>query len=167
MLAAEPVAELVELGVHVALVGEVRNGARVEARQPLALPLDVGRDAGAFDRHPIGLAVSGASSSTSVSGRVGIATLERIARAERVTEDPRRLVRDERVLAAPPRAVSRAERVEVDGPPVLVEPRAALGRPVAVDGASEVGQPAEDVMEPAAPRPVGVPLEDSEGAGPV
>ena len=56
MLAAEPVAELVELGVHVPL-GEVRNGAGLN-RQPLALPLDVGRDAGAFDRHPIGLAVS-------------------------------------------------------------------------------------------------------------
>ena len=167
MLVAEPVAELVELGVHVPLVGEVRNGARVEPRQPLALPLDVRRDAGAFDRHPIGPAVPGASSSASVAGRVGIAALERIARAERVTEDPGRLVGDERVLAAPPGAVPRAERVEVDGPPVLVEPRAVPGRPVAVDGTSEVGQPAEDVVEPAAPRPVGVSLEDGERAGPV
>src|SRR5918995_1870800 len=167
MLAAEAVAELVELGVHVPLVGKVRNGARGEPRQPLAFPLDVGRDAGAFDRHPVGQAVPWASSSASVAGRVGIAAFERIARSERVTEDPRRLVRDERVLAAPPGAVARAERVEVDGAPVLVEPRALPGRPVAVDGASEVGQPAEDVVEPAVPRPVGVPLEDGEGTGPV
>ena len=167
MLAAEAIAELVELGVHLPLVCEVPNVSRVEPRQALPLPLDVGRDAGAFDRHPIGLAVPGASSSAVVAGWVGIPALERIASAERVTEDPRRLVRDEGVLAAPAGAVPRAEGVEVDDAPVLVETSAVLGRPVAVDGTAEVGQPAEDVVEPAAPGPVGVSLEDGERAGPV
>src|SRR5918995_3535680 len=98
MLAAEAVAELVELGVHVPLVGKVRNGARVEPRQTLAFPLDVGRYAGALDRHPIGPAVPGASESAPVARWICVAAYKRISRAVRVAEDPRRLVSHEGVL---------------------------------------------------------------------
>src|SRR5918993_769972 len=153
MVGAERVVQAVELVVHRLLVREVQGIRGVEVDETAALPLHVGCHARPLHDHAVRLAVSGAPNAAAVARWVSVAALERVAGAEVVTEDTGALVRHEGVLAAPARAVLRPEGVEVDEAAVLVLPGPELVRLEAVDGASEVGQPAEDVVVPAVPRP--------------
>src|ERR671910_3230689 len=167
MVGAERVVQAVELVVHRLLVREVQGIRGVEVDKTSALPFHVGRHARPFYDHAVRLAVSGAPNAAAVARWVGVAALERAAGAEVVTEDTGALVRHEGVLAAPARAVLRPEGVEVDEAAVLVLPGPELVRLEAVDGASEVGQPAEDVVVPAVPRPVRPALEHGQRARPL
>src|SRR5215211_5818773 len=167
VLAAEPVAELVELRVHLLLVLDMSGGLRIELGKALPLPLDVRRHTGPLDGHAVRLTVSGPARPRVVAWRLGVAALQWIPGAECVAEHPRRLVRHERVLAPPARPVPRREGVEVDESSVLVQPGAVLTRLEAVDGLPLVCQPSEDVVEPATPRPVGVALQRRGRTGPM
>src|ERR1700751_3999245 len=86
---------------------------------------------------------------------------------EAVAEDARRVVRDERVLAAPAPSVPRVVRVEIDEAAVAVGGRAGACRPEAVDGLAVIGETAEDVVEASAVDPVGPRLEPGKRPGPV
>ena len=118
----------------------------------------------AVSRYCVARARARASPSTR---RMLVAALRGIERIEAVTEDARRVVRDERVLAPPARTVHGVVRVEIDEAAEAVGRGAEARRAEAVDRLAVIREAAEDRLEAAAVDPVRAGLELREVAGPV
>ena len=110
-------------------VGGVRL---VERMQPVDHRADVRRHARAAREQAVLLARAGPAPRRPPR-RVLVAALRRIERIEAVTEDARRVVSDEGVLATPALTVHRVVRVEIDEAAEAVGRRAEARRAEAVD----------------------------------
>src|SRR5437868_5316475 len=96
-----------------------------------------------------------------------VAALVRIKRIEAVTEDPRRVVRNEGVFAAPSRTVHRVERVEVDETAEAVGGRTEARGAEAVHRHTVIREAAEETLEASAVDPVRPGLELGDVSRPV
>src|SRR2546423_1767800 len=144
--AAEPVAPREQQLRLLVLPGDVGLTRAVEGMQAGQERRDVRRHAGAARSEAVLVAGPGAAP-RGPTGWMLEAAGQGIERIEAVTEDARRIVWDEGVLATPARTVHRVERVEIDEDSEAVRRRPVAGRTEAVDGLTLIRDPAEEALE--------------------
>ena len=148
-------------------VRQIGGRLRIERVEARAFPHDIGSDARPARGDPVAAPDSGATVASGVSPRVLVAVEHRIEWVEAVAEPTRRPVRQEGVLAPPPRSVDGVVRIEEEQCPVEVVRRPVARRREPVHRVAEVREPPEQLLPLSSPCPGRPDLERRKGPAPM